>query len=472
MILAKNIPPVRWAVLIGHLLFLGLFILSIVHWKERVIHVDSAYQIFKWVQESGLEVEAHRYSAIVPQIMVKLARALDIGLSGLLVIASVAHVLVPWGIYALAAHAWRSPWVAAASALAAVLCTRLAFYGIVLEANYLLSYPFLLAAALQGPMLRRRDRSGLIIAVLTLFVVLLVHPMGIVLALYVLAFFFAVEPRVRGPVVVLLLLTIVWAVLGRLILPPTGYESELYANAWNGLLGNAPLSDMASVDFLLGHSWQDTTHYLATWILFLAALALLAVQRAWTALALLFFSVPAFLALNVVTFQEGESAVMMEKNFLPLATLIALPLFWAASRLRVQGQLMILGVFLAVAFIQFRGISFASRPAIQRYHVLEELVGEARGAEKRKVAVPIAVLDQNGPGVTWALPFESLLLSSFEGPEASITLIAADDIPIVDDKGGVALPPMADELPVNVLKRHYFSLPEGPYEEWGIKSMR
>ena len=50
-------------ILIGHLLFIGLAILAILHWRERVVHVDSAYQIFKWVQKGGVEVEAHRFGA-------------------------------------------------------------------------------------------------------------------------------------------------------------------------------------------------------------------------------------------------------------------------------------------------------------------------------------------------------------------------------------------------------------------------
>lgn len=91
--------PVLPFILIGHVLFIGLAILAVLHWRERVVHVDSAYQVFKWVQKGGVEVEAHRFGAVLPQLMVKLLKAMGASLRTLLITASLGHVLVSYGIF-------------------------------------------------------------------------------------------------------------------------------------------------------------------------------------------------------------------------------------------------------------------------------------------------------------------------------------------------------------------------------------
>ena len=455
-------PPYAGFVIIGHLLFAGLFVLSLVHWRERVVHVDSAYQVFKWLQQGGVEVEAHRYSAVLPQLLVKISRGLYMGLVPLLVLASVFHVLVPWAAFAIAAHVWRTPWVAAAAALAAVLCTRLAFYGMVLEAHYLILYPFLLAAALLGPMLRRRDRTALVIAFITLLLTLLAHPLGLPVALYVLAFCFFAEPRVRGPVALLALMALLLGGGLRLVLPSTGYERDVYQGLADGLTRFTELKDLPSFDHLAGHTWTYTTTYLPAGVLMVVTLVLLVRRKSWGMALLVLLGVPLFLLAILLTFHQGESALMMEKNFLPLATLIALPLMWGVARLPERARYWALVPFALVLFIQLRGVAFASKPAHQRYAILEQLVAEARAAGIRKGVVPQERLADLGIGIVWALPFESLLISAMQGPTSALTLIATGDEGAPASQG-VALPPLDHDLPAGRMRRRFFQLPEGPY---------
>ena len=207
--------------LVGHLLFFGLFALAAIHYVERTIHVDSAFQIFKWVQLQEVEVEAHRYTAILPQLLVKLGKGLGIGLSGLLLFASIAHVAVVYLIFLLAAYVMRTPWIAVAVSLSAVLCTRLTFYGIVLEANYLLCYPLLLAAVVQGQLLRKPGTVSLVASIMALWLVLLVHPVGFLVALAILAWYYLTASGNRKHLLVLVRVALLWGPLGRVIFPPS-----------------------------------------------------------------------------------------------------------------------------------------------------------------------------------------------------------------------------------------------------------
>ncbi|MCB0795263.1 MAG: hypothetical protein KDB88_11055, partial [Flavobacteriales bacterium] len=85
--------------LLGHALFLSLIVLSVMHWDLRTLQVDSAYQIYKWIVSPEVNVEAHRYSAILPQLLVKAMVAIGAATRAVLIAASVAHALVPYGVF-------------------------------------------------------------------------------------------------------------------------------------------------------------------------------------------------------------------------------------------------------------------------------------------------------------------------------------------------------------------------------------
>ena len=64
-------PAQRAALILAHLLFAGLLVLAWKHAVARMVHVDSAWQFFQWTQRDGITVEAHRYTAVLPQLLVK-----------------------------------------------------------------------------------------------------------------------------------------------------------------------------------------------------------------------------------------------------------------------------------------------------------------------------------------------------------------------------------------------------------------
>jgi hypothetical protein len=111
----RNAPVLRAYLLLGHLLFFGLFALAYLHMPTRVVHVDSAFQIFKWIHVPGVGVEAHRFTAVMPQLLVKAVAITGAPLHVLLTVASLAHVLVPYVLFVLIAHGLRLPWIALGS---------------------------------------------------------------------------------------------------------------------------------------------------------------------------------------------------------------------------------------------------------------------------------------------------------------------------------------------------------------------
>lgn len=456
---SKHAPRAYLA--LGHLLFLGLFILAYIHTMPRVVHVDSAFQIFKWIHAPGVGVEAHRFTAVVPQLLVKAAATTGASLKVLLTVASLAHVLVPYALFLLIAHVLRLPWIAVALVLAQVLCTRLTFYGIVLEANYLLSYPFLLAAIVSGPWMRPRRPAVLFAAVASLFLVLLVHPVGFMVALFVLALLY-LRPATDRPVVLALMgISLVWPMLSRVLFPPTAYEASLYRAGSDGVAQLAHGWDLPLVRYLIDHTWNYTSHYLAFWCVLLALVILLVRCRDWIQLGLCSLGLFAYIALNAVTYHHGETAMMMEKNLLPLAPLVVLPFILELEKRAPRVQWIFLGPFILLLFVQFRGISFASRPAKERLAHVRSLVEQCREEQAQKACVTAESLDAAGLHIHWALAFETLLLSSVEGPEHGVSVVSAPHCPpttLGADLGG-----LIDEGELCGHGTRYFRLPSGKY---------
>lgn len=455
-------PGGRWLQMIAiHLVFGGLILLASEFRYERIIHIDTAFQFFKWIQADGISVEAHRYPAVGPQLVVKAASMAGMGLKGLMLLASVMHVLLPWAIAAWLAHGWRMTWLGMGTALAAVLCTRLTFFGPVLEAHYLLSLPFLFAGALvmlaREP--GRRDRA--LVAWLAAAAVLLVHPTGFLLAIFVSAFLWSVVVVPRRVAWPFMLTAALWPLLRPVLLPPTGYERGLMDAPTQALGQLDSFLSWPSWSFVVRHTWADTTTYLPALVLLVLLVVWMVRERLWAPLALSLVAMAGYLLLHLLAYHTGEAAMMLEKNQLPLATLIALPLAWLAGVHRPHTARIAAAVLLVVAFVQARGIAFAARDLQLRLERQREWVGRLRQEGMRKVVVDPHEVDRLRLGVSWALPFETLLLSALDGPDAAVT--ALPGTPTRVDEGDLLLPPWSTDSHTSDLDPHYFRLPEGPY---------
>ncbi len=457
----------RLSLLLGHAVFFTLFVLGWQHAEARMIHVDSAWQFFKWINVDGVQVEAHRYSAVLPQFVIKLLLICGASLKTLVIAASEAHVLVGYAVFLICAYLWRAPKAALGCALATVLCTRLAFYGPVLEANYLTCYPFLLLGWLEA----RGESHGAwseAIACTLLLVALVVHPVGWVVMGALLAFQYVQTPTQRPLLRWLIGVCLLWAALGRLLLPPSPYESGLYSAVLANVQDVSHWAGWSSVEFLVGHTWSYTTHFLPVWILMAMLVMALARERKGPELLVVLLGWLGFIMLNVFTYAQGETAVMMEKNFVPLATLVAVPAVGSMMNVRGPWRSAVLCLFALVVFVKLRDISFAARPMEERLATIGSLVEDARAQGIRKAVSGHDELVQRGLGVHWALAFETLLCSSLETPAASTTVLCASENSGWDHTEGVDLGVFGSEVMPGSLNTHYFNLPIGAYRRLSL----
>ncbi|HMN05715.1 MAG TPA: hypothetical protein PKD45_08310 [Flavobacteriales bacterium] len=454
----------RVALVLGHATFIALLALAWEHARVRTAFGDTAYQVFKWVNDHGIAVEAHRYSAILPQLAVKLLKLFHVGLPALLYTASLAHVLVAYGIFLLCLYAFKAPRTAMAMALAAVLCTRLTFYGPVLEANYLLSYPFLAWALLEGNDGRPLGLLRILLLWALAMPTLLVHPLGWGVLVFGLFFLMAVGQVQAKDAWVASAAFVMTFLFLRLLFPPTVYEQGQYVQL-QGALG-APMGPWASWDFLVGHTFMYTFNYLPALVVCLAVFTGYAFAVRWKAVLVGGGGMIVFLAVMLVAYRHGDDAVMMDRAFLPAGTLLALPASYLFRDLRGRKAWWALAALTLVLFVKLRDVSFASRGFSRQMAGLEQLMDAMREHGLDRVQMTRRDLQEHGVVPGWALPFSSLMISSWNGPDRSVAIRL-----LPDENAGDTLPTSSAATPTldlgqRTMDGRYFHIGGGPWATW------
>ncbi len=455
------------ALLIGHATFITLLILAWQHAELRTTSGDSAFQVFKWIAYPGWNVEAHRYAAIFPQAVVKLFKLFGSSLSSLLLVASLAHVLVGYAVFICCAHFFRAPWSALGAVLAAVLCTRLTFYGPVLEANYLLCFPFLFFAFLERRGLKPFSSRDVILLLCVGAWTLFVHPLGWVLLAFGAVFLWSEGRLFAKQTFWIVGGLLFWALVSRWLFPPTAYEAAQYAKLGAGMADLGHISDWRSWEFLVGHTFFWTTNYLPALLFFVAVVGGFIGLRRYRTAAIIALGVVGFLLVMLVAFRSGDAAIMMDRAFLPVATLIALPTGFLLGRLHGRWILIASTCIVAVIFIKLRDISFGSRAPQQELDGKVALITEIRREGIAKAWVGDDVLSEYGITPDWAFSWSIMLLSAEEGPDHTMLILHAGN----GSAGKVTVDLTSaepDSATITMgLDTSYFRSPSGPFARLG-----
>lgn len=166
-----------------------------------------------------------------------------------------------------------------------------------------------------------------------------------------------------------------------------------------------------------------------------------------------------------LVYHQGDGDTWMQKNLLPLSMALALPCWlWLDSKKQQSvntkaGWLVVAGLPL-LAFTLWTG----QHQALQRLKQLESKVDACRGAGKWMIEEDDAL--HQGLGSVWALPYESLLFSSWKTPSAQKSLLPVRDaIPAEARRPDLFIgAPFTPPLSIRTLNRRYFALPLKAYQ--------
>ncbi|MEM7572065.1 MAG: hypothetical protein AAF433_04150 [Bacteroidota bacterium] len=409
---------------LGHFSMFVMLLLSLYYYRERMLHFDTANYAFNVIVYEDFYTGFERYISYVyqllPLLLIKLGASLPVVLMGY----SASYVLVFWLVYWLVSHAFDNRIVGLWLVFALTLTIRYKFYAPVGEVVN--SIP--LIALVFGWMSRPAERFAKLPAWLDVGIgiglgslLLSGHPFIVVSTAVVFGFHLFWNKQWANPRFWLTAFGVA-ALLAWSFWPSGGqanYEAERVgrlANMW-ALLTNP--GDFYITD-LLQRYWRR--QYVLPTLILLILLLDIGRQKRWLGGLYSLLSLLAMLILvaSLHSYLGRPTYLMIDGYMTHLGLVFALPLVFHWGRTQRFWQFLLLVLLAGYSLHRIHAVSpyFTNREAI-----VQELVEKNTTAEEPKALIDYDVdLSFEQMWMDWALPYESLLLSSLDGPQASRTV--------------------------------------------------
>ena len=172
----------------SHLIFLILFILSLIFYAERVAFIDSAYHIFKLINAESLTYEAGRYGAFLTKWPVVLLVNLGAPLKVILLVFSGWFILWYYLIFLIISYVLKNKKIGVALALSLVTGYGSTFFHCVTETHQALVYSFLFYAWISST-IKLKTLLRIVGGLLLILLSFLTHPISLIVILTLLGFY-------------------------------------------------------------------------------------------------------------------------------------------------------------------------------------------------------------------------------------------------------------------------------------------
>lgn len=394
----------------GHFYFLILLLFSIYFYKERILFTDSAFQFFKIINFEKINIEASRYGAILPQLPVLLLSKWGLDIKLLTITFSASFILLYYTIYIIAVHKLKSIEAGFAILLVLTVCISQSFFHPVTETHQSLVFSVLLYAILQF----NNFRFALLQYFLAVFVIVLsflTHPVALYTNVFVIGYVAIDKKQLKSffPYTLLLMIGVL-AVIKVTLTEGDSYEGRFFTELFHSVSTISNLPGTQSVKFFITRAGSL---YFSIIILNIIVLAYFIHQKKnlkllWT-LGVQFV----FLLTTIITYNEGDATLMMERAFMPLALFSGI-LFMQEIKpdLRkikfIKIVFLVLLVFIGLNRIYHQGQVFKARTTFT-----QTLLKKTAQYDNRKYIFDKSELDQHMLAF-WSNSFETLILSAID----------------------------------------------------------
>lgn len=448
----------------GHLFFLILAILSLIFWKERHAF-DAAHYLFEIVNREGFYIAHQRPVGIVSQILPLVGSWFGLPLIWLMKLYSIGDILWYYFLFLILERIYKDragiTWLIAISAFAVLY----SFYCPVTELLQGLAILPVFHALLQHPF---RFRTVAIIAVLVLIITS--HPLLFIPSGFLIAWWhhnhFDRDTLYTASITWISFGIITYLKLTHLDI--YDHQKTYYASEFNDYSHVANLKNTAYIfSFLrmLVSEWPLIT------IIFFISIFQLVILRKWFSIILYLAGIIAFITIIIGTHSFVAITNYSERMLLPLAAMVTLPyamlcFYGKHKSLRIASY-----TFLVICVVyRLVVIADASKPYTLRVDQLRSLINVSRAFEIKKAVADENRLEQNSFAMTgWCYPLETLLFSSLQGPDSTLTIaLNKEHIERFNNSGRIInsnewIKTSQDIVPVNSLNTEYFRLDNGEY---------
>lgn len=419
-----NIKNNDWPfILFGHLSFIILLFASVYYYKERIIFFDSAFQFFKIVNFEKVNIEAYRYGAVLPQIPVLIAIKLGCSLKLLTIIFSVSFIALYYSIFLICITIFKNIGAGLSVILILIMNINQSFFHPVTETHQCLVYSVLLFCVLQHSTFRY---SFIQAALASIIIILsfLTHPVAVYLLTFIVVYNAIDKKQFKSFLTYALLFLIIGMAVGKVLLTnENSYEGKFFTGLLQSpsLIFELPFT--ASTEFLL-----KRVHGLYFWtvVLEVILIAYLIIKREYMKLTWQLSLSAIFLAVTLLIYNNGDSEIMMERAFMPLALLIAVPLMKEMFESELSHKFIKSVIILLVIGSSFNRLYSQGTAFKARTRFSQELMVKTSKLPNKKYIAESSELQKNHY-TFWSHSFETLLLSAITLNIPTQTIYPAND---------------------------------------------
>ncbi len=412
MAVNRLVPHVPWFILIA---------LSVYLYKERIF-ADSGFYVSQFINNQFFWIECQRVVLAISQILPLAAVWLGLHMKYVLILYSLSHVLFFYGLFLFVYYGLRDRRSGLLIILAQTVGIMYSFFTPMFELYY--GVPLLLTFYAIWRLNIRASMVVLILLVLEVLI-LLSHPLAFLLFPYLILFDFSrKKPR---PVALYLWLLIV--MVGVLVLKAyTLCPYETGKLSWQfDYSSNKQMLQLLNPEFYLSLGKFMLRYYAEVLIALIIVLGMYIYRKDWFRLLLVAgtFAGYLFLVFSVYTIDHSR---YMEQVMFPLVPIVFMPLIYGFPKEPRPG-LQNISVLLISGLIAYRLIIIYTGSDLftARTRQMENLIDSARQMGGSKFIVSEKNVDRGYTQLNWSYPLESMLLSSIDGDDLTVTLIPEED---------------------------------------------
>lgn len=447
--------------LAGCITFLVLLVYAFLFYQERTLTFDLAFQDFYIVITKCFVINAVRFGSIVPQIFPLIFRWLECPLKQILVAHSMGFAGFYFCFFLVITFFLKQHWVALIFLLSQLLLVNDTFYWIQSEFPQGIAYLILYYAYLEKKGVLHISKHYAL-HFLLLLLIQFFHPLMIAPILYIVLYSlykqyqFDLANYVK-PVSIVIINFFIRFTIGKF----NGYESSRLSN-FDGLIKNLPnLFHLPSTQKLLHFAASD---YLMYWILLGVTLIILLIQnRYFIAILLSGFTVAHLLL--ICTTNSTADKFYLENLILPIGIFLLLPLtdfvlkkienykFAFVSLLIIIIATRLVFIFNAHSLYTGRLVWYSST-----FKIMEQKNTQRMILSEKRIPMNILIM-------TWASGYESLMLSSLDGPDMAKSLIIDENLAQFDPyiKNDTTLLTKWGAGSIKDIPSNYFNIKPGLY---------
>lgn len=419
-ILSKN----KYSVL-GHLTFITLIIFAICLAAERVLLIDSAYQLFYDINNESMLINDKRYSMFLSQIIPWILIKLHAPLWCIIVGYSVSFVIVGYILYIVAVHVLKNE-KAGLLMIFMLFCMRHTFFHCISETfqlMYLASFLFAWIYYSHSEKTASKIMYYAMMAIITALCIY-IHPIALFFVLFIICFRFVdgnfkIDAKIIASTLIFILLVAI-----KLMLTESNSHDSSFIPSMDEL-------KFAITNFFSTYSYiffiSEKFYIYPTIILALCSIFYIRKKLWWKLSFIVLFNI-AFFAMSIIVYYKGDGPIGMERSFLPLLFFTGLPFVKdLMPALKPKTDMLVFVAIAAVTVISFVRIGNASTNYTYRLEQIEKISALANQENKHKLIITKSTAGIVFPINIWGLAIESMMYTAAKDPENTVTIYMEED---------------------------------------------